>query len=168
MNSPLLILALLGLSACATPSRVSPRRLLAELYTAQKQYPGQYADATHYGQLKARQAHLFPRVGVGDTLFLLERVADIGAPLISAYLWDNHRQQVTKYESYPVFGHQKFPYSTFDDPLRSATERLDSVRLRQLQHQILDFPIVYISRLYRGGVDTYRFRDVTPFDYNPK
>lgn len=166
MKLNMLVVVLFGLSACTSPSRLPTRRLLVQLATAQGR--GNFAQAASYSRMKAQQAHLFPPLAVGDTLYLLERVEATGAPLDVAYVWNNHRQTVTKYTAYPAFRYTELPYQTFDDPLRTLTEQLDSVSLQQPRMSIADAPIVYISRLYQRGVDTYHFTDVTPLGYHYK
>jgi hypothetical protein len=164
MTRRFLLVLLAGVGACAAPSQLPLRRRLAQLHTAQQRAASYWAGSAAYARKLAYARHVFPAVAAGDTLFVLERVPATGGTVFETYVWTSRRQTVTKYEQAPAFRRADFPYHRFDDPLRAVTEQRDSVRVGQ-RRSPLDAPLVYISRLYRRGVDTYSFSDVTPVFY---
>ena len=152
------------LASCISSKHAQPNKLLEQLRVAQSRYSGPFAHSALVGRDMAAKARVFPTISSADTVYLLERVEATGAPLIVAYTWTNKRTTVTKYAYYPTFKSEVFGYQEFHDPLRSVTEKMDSVEIKS-KVSALGAPKVFISRLQQAGVTTYRFDDISPLGY---
>ena len=122
----------------------SSTQLLKTPNTVQHRYSGPYANSVKYARSVAYKHKIFLNTGINDTIFIIERVADIGAPLLSSYMWDSKRIRVIKYEVWPTFKSTYFEYSTFDDPLCLLTEKMDTIGIK---NKILLYHLFYLKIL---------------------
>lgn len=142
--------------------------VLQALAQAQHQYQAAVANSPQYARKVAQKHGIFPRLAAQDTLFIVERVAETGAPLLMSYLWTSRRDCVVRYQSWPVFKSTVLPYKSFDDPLRPLTEQMDTAKILR-GTSFLDAPKVFISQVQRERfISTYYFSDVTPLLYEYK
>jgi|GEM_PF-2043704 len=137
-----------------------------QLYEKQKKISEGYANSAAWARKRAIEKKSLRSLSVSDTIWIIERIAEIGAPVISTYLWSDKRDTIIKYNGSSEFNSSKVSYHTFNDPLKVLTEKFDTATIQAHKDKsYIGAPYVFITRITKNQIVTYGFSDITPFDY---